>query len=198
MTAMLGLSRTHVRLWVNGVAMRRYDEPIAVRPEPGPTVVADVVRPAHFVWRQRLWRVLEVQQRWIELGRWWTGPRVRAARGEQLASGSGAGVNPSVAVAVADRSRGFATARETSRPAGYYQDWDPEASGCSGGQGSARRGRAGSHPRSPGSDTHLADADLLSELTVWRVRAACGAAGEQGVFELAYRDGEWTMRAVLD
>ena len=31
-----------------------------------------------------MWRVLAVENRWIETGSWWTGAQVRAARGEQV------------------------------------------------------------------------------------------------------------------
>jgi hypothetical protein len=46
--------------------MRRYDEPIEVRSE--------AMGPAQFVWRRRLWRVLEVENRWLETADWWTKP----------------------------------------------------------------------------------------------------------------------------
>lgn len=47
--------------------MRRYDEPIQVRLGR----VADDEGPEQFLWRDRLWRVLVVQNRWIESGPWW-------------------------------------------------------------------------------------------------------------------------------
>lgn len=67
--------------------MRRYDEVIEVRQGRigegisgiEPTTVEG---PAQFIWRDRLWRVLGVQARWVESGAWWAGPGVRAARGE--------------------------------------------------------------------------------------------------------------------
>ncbi|MFC6397399.1 DUF6504 family protein [Luteococcus sanguinis] len=67
--------------------MRRYEETIEVRRGRigegisglEPTTLEG---PAQFIWRDRLWRVLEVQARWVESGAWWTGPGVRAARGE--------------------------------------------------------------------------------------------------------------------
>lgn len=69
--------------------MRRHDEPIEVRHGrigagisdlPGETT--ELEGPAQFLWRNRLWRVLGVQARWVESGPWWSGPEVRAARGE--------------------------------------------------------------------------------------------------------------------
>ncbi|HOU92857.1 MAG TPA: DUF6504 family protein [Polyangiaceae bacterium] len=57
-----------------GAAMRRYDEPIEVRAEPVAGPAGDEVGPAQFVWRRRLWRVLEVENRWFETADWWTKP----------------------------------------------------------------------------------------------------------------------------
>lgn len=53
--------------------MRTYQEPIEV-----------LFRnhPAQFVWRGRLLRVKEVQTITREASAWWTGPKVRAVRGE--------------------------------------------------------------------------------------------------------------------
>ena len=56
--------------------MRRYDETIEVRQG----LVGEVEGPAHFLWRHRLWRVLELQTRWIETADWWNSAQVRAAR----------------------------------------------------------------------------------------------------------------------
>lgn len=56
--------------------MRRRDDPIEV------TCDREDV-PHRFTWRGALWRVLAVENRWIETGSWWTGAQVRAARGEQ-------------------------------------------------------------------------------------------------------------------
>jgi len=60
------------------VDVRRYDEQIDVRPG----LVAGTDGPAQFVWRRRLWRVTEVQTRWVETADWWNSPQVRAARGD--------------------------------------------------------------------------------------------------------------------
>lgn len=71
--------------------MRKYDDAIDVRSGQigagiggldAETLAAHPEGPAHFIWRNRLWRVLGVQARWIESGPWWNGPAVRAARGE--------------------------------------------------------------------------------------------------------------------
>lgn len=69
--------------------MRRHDDPIEVRHgRIGEGILGlegdQLEGPAQFLWRNRLWRVLGVQSRWIESGQWWTGPGVRAARGESL------------------------------------------------------------------------------------------------------------------
>lgn len=57
--------------------MRTYDEPIQVlfREEP-----------RQFIWRGRLLLVKEIQGRWSRATPWWTGPAVRAARGEEVTS----------------------------------------------------------------------------------------------------------------
>lgn len=54
--------------------MRRYDEPIDVHAEPLATPGGEEIGPARFVWRRRLWRVLEVEGRWLETADWWTRP----------------------------------------------------------------------------------------------------------------------------
>lgn len=56
--------------------MRVYDEPIHV-------LFSD--HPRQFIWRGRLLLVKEVQGRWSRATSWWKGPRVRAARGEEVA-----------------------------------------------------------------------------------------------------------------
>lgn len=50
--------------------MRRYDDPIDVQSEQ----VGDEATPARFVWRNRLWRVLSVETRWMETADWWSDP----------------------------------------------------------------------------------------------------------------------------
>lgn len=71
--------------------MRRRDEQIEVRQgrigegiagleDPAAPHLAE--GPSQFLWRDRLWRVLLVQDRWVESGPWWDSPQVRAARGE--------------------------------------------------------------------------------------------------------------------
>lgn len=59
--------------------MRNYNESIEVQMG----CVGDDEGPERFLWRNRLWRVLGVQSRWIESGEWWNGPAVRAARGDE-------------------------------------------------------------------------------------------------------------------
>ncbi len=50
--------------------MRRYDEPVEVRSgERG-----EGWGPLQFLWRRRLWRVVEVETRWKETSDWWTRP----------------------------------------------------------------------------------------------------------------------------
>ena len=60
--------------------MRRYDEPIEVKPG----LVAGEEGPAHFLWRNRIWSVREIEGRWLETGEWWDGPAARAVRGDVL------------------------------------------------------------------------------------------------------------------
>lgn len=48
--------------------MRRYDEPVEVRADE----IDGEQGPAQFLWRRRLWRVLEVQSRWRETADWWS------------------------------------------------------------------------------------------------------------------------------
>ncbi|MCT1458891.1 DUF6504 family protein [Aestuariimicrobium sp. p3-SID1156] len=57
--------------------MRRHDDQIEV------TCDRDGA-PSRFRWRGALWRVLAVENHWNETGSWWTGPAVRAARGEDV------------------------------------------------------------------------------------------------------------------
>ncbi|MBK8460363.1 MAG: hypothetical protein IPL43_09460 [Micropruina sp.] len=58
--------------------MRRYDEPIEVRQG----LIGTLEGPAQFLWRRRLWRVTEVQTRWVETADWWNSPLIQAARGD--------------------------------------------------------------------------------------------------------------------
>lgn len=66
--------------------MRRWDEPIEVRRgcigEGVAGITSDVEGPSQFLWRDRLWRVLDVQSRWVESGAWWNAPAARAVRGD--------------------------------------------------------------------------------------------------------------------
>ncbi|MGD8215103.1 DUF6504 family protein [Aestuariimicrobium sp. Y1814] len=111
--------------------MRRHDDPIEVTCDRHNA-------PSRFFWRGALWRVLTVENRWVETGPWWTGAQARAARGENV-----------------DLDLGQ----------------DP-------GQG----------------------ADLLDEVSVWRVEAANGLPGSRGVYELAHSPtrGRWLLRGVVD
>lgn len=100
--------------------MRRFDEPIVVHGGAAPVL---------FRWRKQWWAVRQVQHRWRETGAWWRGPRVRAARGDEVAA---------------------------------------------------------------------ADGDLLREADVFRVVAASGRTGTEGIYELS-RDGSgWLLRGVVD
>ncbi|HEY3548288.1 MAG TPA: DUF6504 family protein [Propionicimonas sp.] len=58
--------------------MRRYDEEIEVRTG----LIGTQEGPAHFSWRRRIWRVSQVQTRWLETADWWRGAQVEAARGD--------------------------------------------------------------------------------------------------------------------
>ncbi len=60
--------------------MRRYDEPIDVLPG----LVAGQEAPAQFLWRNRLWLVQAIEDRWLETSNWWDGPAARAVRGEDV------------------------------------------------------------------------------------------------------------------
>lgn len=63
--------------------MRRYNEPIEVKPG----LVAGQEAPAQFLWRNRLWLVRAIEDRWLETGDWWDGRAARAVRGEDLDPG---------------------------------------------------------------------------------------------------------------
>lgn len=58
--------------------MRRYDEEIEVRTG----LIGTQEGPAHFSWRHRIWRVSQVQNRWLETADWWRSAQVEAARGD--------------------------------------------------------------------------------------------------------------------
>lgn len=60
--------------------MRRYDEAIEVKPG----LVAGQEAPAQFLWRNRLWMVRAVEDRWVETCAWWHGPAARAVRGDDV------------------------------------------------------------------------------------------------------------------
>ena len=45
--------------------------------------------PAQFVWRRRVWRVTEVQTRWVETADLVNSPQVRAARGDSEGADGG-------------------------------------------------------------------------------------------------------------
>ena len=64
--------------------MRRYDETIEVRQG----LVGDDEGPAVFLWRHRVWKVTELQTRWVETAAWWNSAQVRAARGDDSDTGS--------------------------------------------------------------------------------------------------------------
>ncbi|GAA2100971.1 hypothetical protein GCM10009841_16290 [Microlunatus panaciterrae] len=114
--------------------MRSYNDPIEVRRG----LVCGLEAPAQFLWRNRLWVVRDVQNRWVETGAWWDGPSARALRGTDSRSGRG--------------------------------------------------------------DAEEVEADLLAEEEVWRVVAANGRAGHQGVYELSHvwGTGQWRLRTVMD
>jgi hypothetical protein len=55
--------------------MRRYDEEIEVRTG----LIGTQEGPAHFSWRRRIWRVSQVETRWLETADWWRSAQVEAA-----------------------------------------------------------------------------------------------------------------------
>lgn len=63
---------------------RRYGEPIIVRNSD--PAAPDAAPPAHFLWRERVYRVLAVLAEWRETGAWWEGTETgRAAVGQAAA-----------------------------------------------------------------------------------------------------------------
>lgn len=64
--------------------MRRYDEEIEVRTG----LIGTQEGPVHFSWRRRVWRVSQVQGRWLETADWWRSAQVEVARGDANASES--------------------------------------------------------------------------------------------------------------
>ncbi|WP_425309769.1 DUF6504 family protein [Ammonicoccus fulvus] len=107
--------------------MRVYDEAIEVRQGE----VSGVEAPSQFLWRNRLWSVRSVEQRWVVTGPWWDSAAARAVR-------------------------------------------DGAVSPDGGG--------------------------LLAEEEIWRVVAANGRTGTQGVYELthAVETGAWRLSRVVD
>jgi len=77
--------------------MRRYDDPVqVVRGR-----VGEGEAPAHFVWRERVWRVCAVAAQWVETGPWWEHRDVHGLLGsDDAGEGSGA---VSVAALLAER-----------------------------------------------------------------------------------------------
>ncbi|MGI8614219.1 MAG: DUF6504 family protein [Nocardioidaceae bacterium] len=86
--------------------MRRYDDLISVQrgpmsslaahqgATPPPAEAADE-GPAHFVWRDRVWRVCAVVAHWVETGAWWEHPDLLALLGtgsEPTDDGAGSSV----------------------------------------------------------------------------------------------------------
>ncbi|GAB3697852.1 DUF6504 family protein [Mariniluteicoccus flavus] len=56
--------------------MRVYEEPIAV----SRGLIGALEGPAEFRWRGRIWRVTEIESRWVTTGAWWDSPAARAVR----------------------------------------------------------------------------------------------------------------------
>jgi len=155
------------------VSVRRYNEAIEVRQG----LVGDDEGPAQFLWRHRLWKVLELQTRWVETADWWNSAQVRAARGDLT------GTDPagSTSSANSDPTNSRSTNSKPNR---------------------TRSGAAESRPRplaSTGADNDEGD-DLLGEQEIWRVVAADGRFGTSGVYELArsWGSGRWRLRTVVD
>lgn len=148
--------------------MRRYDETIEVRQG----LVGEVEGPAHFLWRHRLWRVLELQTRWIETANWWNSAQVRAARGE---TPDVRGTTPGLG-APGSRAGGSAPGSRMGGSAPGFRMVGSGGVGIDDGD------------------------DLLGEQEVWRVVAAEGRYGTSGVYELArsWGSGAWRLRTVVD
>lgn len=68
--------------------MRIYEEAIEVRRG----VVAGAEAPSQFLWRDRLWSVRSVEQRWVVTGPWWDAPAARAVRDGSVDAPEGEGI----------------------------------------------------------------------------------------------------------
>jgi len=64
--------------------VRRYEDPVEVRPSP------EGDRPASFLWRGRLYVVRDVLGHWRERRAWWTSAAARAVHGEGDGADGGA------------------------------------------------------------------------------------------------------------
>lgn len=51
--------------------MRRYDDPVEVRRGMVEAAAGPVEGPEQFLWRGRLWTVVDVAAHWVETGPWW-------------------------------------------------------------------------------------------------------------------------------
>ena len=78
--------------------MRRYDELVQVQKGR----VDGVEAPAHFVWRERVWRVTAVAAQWVETGAWWEHRDLHALLGVGR-DDADVGVAPSLASVVGER-----------------------------------------------------------------------------------------------
>lgn len=57
--------------------MRMYEDPICVLFDE---------KPRQFIWRERLLLVKKIESRWNRATAWWESDRIKAARGEEVAS----------------------------------------------------------------------------------------------------------------
>ncbi len=87
--------------------MRRYDDPVDVRPAPQDPGCPQL-RPEAFLWQDRLYVVREVLGHWRERRAWWTGTAAQALHGEGEASAGTATIDAERDVWRVEASRGRA------------------------------------------------------------------------------------------
>jgi len=102
--------------------VRRYGDPVHVRPE-GPETVAGEEPPASFLWRGRLSVVRAVLGHWRERRAWWTEQAARAVHGDDA--------GPAAAPALSDEREVWRVEAGCGRSAGlgvYDLCHDPDRS----------------------------------------------------------------------
>lgn len=117
--------------------VRRYGEPVEVRPTPGGD------RPAGFLWRGRLYVVRDVLGHWQERRAWWASVAARAVHGEGPgAEGGSAGEGARAALAQEREVWRVEASRGLVHGSGVYdlcRDVDGAGSAGSGPHGDAWR-----------------------------------------------------------